>query len=127
MTVNRTHLNGQHDHVLIMLRVCNPTNTKDRPFKITNMRSKNRSLYELSFCTSRPDRQKLPPLLVRFQVPTATSTKMTVLWDVMPCNLVEDRRLAGTLSPSSGHSYLIIQNGQTPQLKVRNVVRIESI
>jgi hypothetical protein len=27
--------------------------------------------------------------LVRFQVPTATSMKMTVIWDVAPCSLVE--------------------------------------
>jgi hypothetical protein len=33
---------------------------------------------------------------VRFQVLTATSIKMAVLWDVPPCSLLEiDRRLRG--------------------------------
>jgi hypothetical protein len=44
---------------------------------------------------------KTPPnhvSVVRFQVPTAASMKMTVFWDVAPCNLVEvDRRFRGAM------------------------------
>jgi hypothetical protein len=38
---------------------------------------------------------------VRFQVPTATSMKMTVLWDVAPCSLVDIDR------PDDGGSKLL--------------------
>jgi hypothetical protein len=46
-------------------------------------------------------------VIVRFQVLTAASTKVTVFWDVAPCSLVEnDRRFRGDRPDDGGSKHI---------------------